>query len=92
MVGKHEYMNMGPRIYRVCYATGLVNSIFDLDSPQCITLQDGIAIDDFFNRLITKLSVISCIENKKYSNNIETRETFKYNLNIGNSQADKFKL
>ena len=21
MVGKHEYMNMGPRIYRVCYAT-----------------------------------------------------------------------
>ena len=22
MVGKHEYMNMGPRIYRVCYATG----------------------------------------------------------------------
>ena len=23
MVGKHEYMNMGPRIYRVCYATDL---------------------------------------------------------------------
>ena len=23
MVGKHEYMNMGPRIYRVCYATAL---------------------------------------------------------------------
>ena len=23
MVGKHEYMNMGPRIYRVCYATGI---------------------------------------------------------------------
>ena len=24
MVGKHEYMNMGPRIYRVCYATGIM--------------------------------------------------------------------
>ena len=41
---------------------------------------------------ITKLSVMSCIENKKYSNNIKTKDTFKYNLNIDNSQADKFEL
>ena len=36
---------------------------------------------------------MSYIENKSiYSNNIWTRDTFKYNLNIDNSQADKFKL
>ena len=28
MVGKHEYMNMGPRIYRVCYATEYNHHIF----------------------------------------------------------------
>ena len=30
MVGKHEYMNMGPRIYRVCYATGRTRSAFSM--------------------------------------------------------------
>ena len=33
---------------------------------------------------------MSCIENKKYSNNVYTRDTLKYNVNIDNSQADKF--
>ena len=36
---------------------------------------------------------MSCIENKSiYTNNILTKDTFKYNLNIDNSQAVKFKL
>ena len=35
---------------------------------------------------------MSCIENKKYSNNTQARDIFKYKLNIDNSQADKFKL
>ena len=37
MVGKHEYMNIGPRIYRVCYATDYCQNLkgikaFDCDS------------------------------------------------------------